>query len=169
MPKLYIANTTKQRFSFEFRRPETGRMLLRNIEPGAQLMVLDTDSFEIDAIINHFGRYGMIDARNVDHSQAFIGLCYAIDKPVKHSVLVKALKDNDNHLDRAGHERRKVQVAATENKLRQQQTETGSGYRGDLEFEVTEQRGPDANKELLEETLATETNQKKPNARKNRK
>lgn len=169
MTKLYVANTTKKRFAFEFRRPETGRMLMRNIEAGAQLMVLDTDNFEIDAIINHFGRYGMIDASKIDQSQAFIGLCYAIDKPVKHSVLVKALKDNDNHLDRAGHERRKVQLASTEDQLRRNKRETGNGYRGDLEVEVVEQPGPDSNRELLEETLATEHTEKKPNKRSSRK
>ena len=158
MTKLYIANTTKQAFNFEYRIPETGRMHYRTIPMGQQLMVLEATSSEIGMVIDHFARYGLTDASKIDQA-AFVGLCYSIDKPVKQSVMVKALKDNDNHLDRANHERRKVQLASTEKQLRQRAQDTGNGYRGDLEVEITEQQGPDRSKELLNETLATENPQ----------
>lgn len=155
MTSLYVANTSKQRFTFEFRRPESARIYLRFINPGEQLEIRDFSSAEIDLAIRHFGAYGMIDATRIDQSRAFIGQCYSIGKPVPHKIMVKAMKDNDDHLDRAGHERRKTQVAATEQSLRTAAHEQGTGYRGDLEFEVDEVRGPELNKELLSETLGT--------------
>lgn len=39
--KLYIANTTKQRHDFAWRKPETGRLVYHPINAGSQAVVID--------------------------------------------------------------------------------------------------------------------------------
>lgn len=146
MTKLYVANTTKQRFTFTFRRPETNKLYHRFINPGSQELVFsDITAAELDAVIAHFAPYGMIDYRSIDQAKAFIGQCYSIDKPVPASVIEKALRDNDTHLDRAAVENRKAQIAAQSDFLSKNET----GFRGNLESETNEVAGPHVDKSSL--------------------
>ena len=93
--KLYIANTTKQRHIFTFRQLETGRLRQIPIEHGSQMMVLDGSTEEVEAVIQHHQVYGLVDSTKIDQSQAFVGLCYSINKPVSASVIEKTIRDND--------------------------------------------------------------------------
>ena len=152
--KLFIANTTKQRQIFAFRKLETGRLVQIPINHGNQMMVLDGSSDEVESVIRHHQVYGLIDSTKIDQSQAFIGLCYSIDKPVSVSVIEKTIRDNDNHLTRGAHNRRQASVAALDNSL----LESGTGYSGEMEVSAEQAKGRDDNEEadVVSETIVTQ-------------
>ena len=124
--KLYIANTTKQRHDFAYRQPETGRLIYHPINAGAQSVVLDGTG-EIDLVIQQHGVYGLIDATKSTRT-AFISACATASTSRCSRASSKAMRDNDDHLNRAAHERRQASVIATNNALSEQE----SGYRGEL-------------------------------------
>lgn len=136
--KLHIANTTKQIADFCFRMLENERLIYRKIMPGTQeIIIKDGTADEIDFVIRQHAPYGLKDCRDIDHSRIYIGLCYSIDKPVPPSLIEKAIRDNDDHLIRAGHERRKASVAAMDKTM----SEAGeiTGYKGGIEMSAVEQ------------------------------
>lgn len=151
--KLYIANTTKQRQIFAYRKLETGRLIQIPINHGDQMMVLDGSTEEVDAVVQHHQVYGLVDSTKIDQSQAFVGLCYSLNKPVSASVIEKAIRDNDIHLTRGAHGRRQASVAALDSALR----DSGTGYDGDMEFSVEQARGRDESDEtqVVNETIVT--------------
>jgi hypothetical protein len=152
--KLYIANTTKQRQIFAYRKLETGRLIQIPINHGDQMMVLEGSTEEVEAVIQHHQVYGLIDSTKIDQSQVFIGLCYSVNKPVSASVIEKTIRDNDVHLTRGAHGRRQASVAALDSSLR----ESGTGYSGEMEVSVEQAKSRDDNDDIEEvnETIATQ-------------
>lgn len=151
--KLYIANTTKQRQIFAYRKLETGRLIQIPIDHGSQMMVLDGTTEEIEAVVQHHQVYGLVDSTKIDQSQTFVGLCYSLNKPVSASVIEKAIRDNDIHLTRGAHNRRQASVAALDSTLR----ESGTGYSGEMEVSAEQARGRDESDEIqvVNETIVT--------------
>lgn len=158
--KLFIANTTKQRHDFAYRKPETGRLVYHPINAGSQVMVMDGTTEEIDLIIQQHAAYGLIDAKKIDQNRIYIGMCYSIDKAVPVRIIEKAMRDNDGHLNRAAHERRQASVIATNNALNEQE----SGYRGEMEVSAQQRMNANDDKDevaFVDETLAVNTGSKK--------
>ncbi|ECZ1089612.1 hypothetical protein LWN82_003650 [Salmonella enterica] len=158
--KLYIANITKQRHDFAWRKPETGRLVYHPINAGSQAVVIDGTRAEIDLIIQQHADYGLIDATKIDQNRIYIGLCYSIDKPVSSKVIEKAMRDNDGHLNRAAHDRRQASVLATNNAL----TEQENGYLGELEVSAEQRLNATDDRDetaFVDETLAVNTGTKK--------
>lgn len=151
--KLYIANTTKQRHIFAYRKLETGRLVQIPIAHGAQMMVLDGSTEELDAVIQHHQIYGLVDSTKIDQSKEFVGLCYSINKPVSATVIEKTIRDNDIHLTRNAHNLRQASIMALDSTLR----ESGTGYDGDMEFSVEQAKVRDENDDtpVVNETIAT--------------
>lgn len=152
--KLFIANTTKQRQIFAYRKLETGRLVQIPINHGDQMMVLDGSTEEVESVIQHHQMYGLIDSTKIDQSQVFVGLCYNINKPVSASVIEKTIRDNDIHLTRGAHNRRQASVAALDSALR----DSGTGYSGEMEVSAEQAKGRDDNEEadVVNETIVTE-------------
>lgn len=152
--KLYVANTTKQRHIFTYRMLETGRLRQIPIEHGSQMMVLDGNTEELNAVIQHHQVYGMVDATKIDQSKEFVGICYSIDKPVGASVIEKTIRDNDEHLTKNAHELRQASLAALDKKL----SDSDTGYAGEMEFSVEQAKGRDENEDVptVNETIVTE-------------
>lgn len=158
--KLFIANTTKQRHDFTYRKPETGRLVYHPINAGSQASVMDGTRADIDIIIEQHASYGLIDASKIDQNRAYIGLCYSIDKPVPSRIIEKAMRDNDGHLNRAAHERRQASVAATDSALSEQE----NGYRGELEVSAEQKMSALDDKDevqFVDEKLAVSSGSKK--------
>ncbi|MGX5055997.1 hypothetical protein ACWKX9_20385 [Enterobacter asburiae] len=158
--KLHIANTTKQRHDFTYRKPETGRLVYHPINAGSQVVVLDGTAAEIDAIVQQHAIYGLIDANSIDQSRVYIGMCYSIDKAVPSRIIEKAMRDNDEHLTRGAHERRQASVIATNQALSEQE----SGYRGELEVSAEQRLNATDDRDetnFVDETLAVTAGQKK--------
>ena len=102
----------------------------------------------------------MIDATKIDQSQAYIGICYSIDKPVPAHIIEKAMRDNDGHLTRAAHDRRQASVIAVNNSLNEQE----NGYRGELEVSAEQRLNADDDRDevsFVDETLAVKAEGKK--------
>lgn len=152
--KLFIANTTKQRQIFAYRKLETGRLVQIPINHGDQMMVLDGSTEEVESVILHHQVYGLIDSTKIDQSQVFVGLCYSINKPVSASVIEKTIRDNDIHLTRGAHGRRQASLAALDSSLR----ESGTGYSGEMEVSVEQAKGRDDHDDTptVSETIVTE-------------
>ncbi|EAT6369374.1 hypothetical protein E5458_07690 [Salmonella enterica] len=152
--KLFIANTTKQRQIFAYRKLETGRLIQIPINHGDQMMVLDGSTEEVESVIQHHQVYGLIDSTKIDQSQVFVGLCYSINKPVSAVVIEKTIRDNDIHLTRGAHNRRQASVAALDSSLR----ESGNGYSGEMEVSAEQAKGRDDNQDadVVNETIVTE-------------
>ncbi|EAA8413880.1 hypothetical protein HU47_15095 [Salmonella enterica subsp. enterica serovar Abaetetuba] len=152
--KLYIANTTKQRHIFTYRKLETGRLVQIPIEHGAQMMVLDGSTEEVDAVIQHHRVYGLVDSTKIDQSKDFVGLCYSINKPVSAAVIEKTIRDNDVHLTRNAHNLRQASVAALDSALR----DSGTGYSGEMEVSAEQAKGREDSEDTptVNETIVTE-------------
>ncbi|QHP80651.1 hypothetical protein EO763_12315 [Pectobacterium odoriferum] len=152
--KLYVANTTKQRHIFTYRMLETGRLRQIPIEHGSQMMVLDGNTEELNAVIQHHQVYGMVDATKIDQAGEFVGICYSIDKPVGANVIEKTIRDNDAHLTKESHEMRQASLAALDKTLSDSET----GYGGEMEFSVEQAKGRDESDDepTVNETIVTE-------------
>ncbi|MEQ9902565.1 hypothetical protein [Pectobacterium aroidearum] len=152
--KLYVANTTKQRHIFSYRVLETGRLRQIPIEHGSQMMVLDGNTDELNAVIQHHQVYGMVDSTKIDQAVDFVGICYSIDKPVGANVIEKTIRDNDEHLTKGAHKLRQASLAALDKSL----SESNTGYAGEMEFSVEQAKGREENNDAptVNETIVTE-------------
>lgn len=110
MPKLYIANTSRQRRVFAARVPEKRDPIRVIINPGRQEMVYEGPSDSIEYIIEQHETYGIQPADEVKRTKAFIGLAYRIDKPITVENFIIADDVNQQALIEQGRKTRE-QVA----------------------------------------------------------
>jgi hypothetical protein len=152
MVKLYVANCTKMTHDFQYRQPETEKIILQHIPAGHQVLVYKADATaaEVDHIISQHSVYGLVKASEVDRTGGYIGLCYSLDKPVKDTQIHSAMDGNDDHMAELSHEMRKISAAATDEQLRQ----ADMHYAGQLEVEVVEQARTGDNSETMNEVIA---------------
>ncbi|GGA00414.1 hypothetical protein [Dyella caseinilytica] len=141
MSKLYICNTTRQRWHHSFRVPEMKRLYYVRIPAGSQVEV-DHNLGEAahKAIISQLERYGGRDAASVNGKlEKFPGLFYKFDRPIPVDDIVAG---HDAVLDHA--ERRSAgAVAASAMAIDAiQRDKTGQRLSSVTEVEVTEEVKP---------------------------
>lgn len=112
MPTLFVANTTKQRHVFLWKRPEMQNYARNTIEAGQQIRITDLSTEDIDAIVQHHSLYGLKDARQLSRRKGFTGLCYSVDEEVKIDEMLATYDLNDHELARAAERRRRQEAAA---------------------------------------------------------
>jgi len=122
MPKLYVANCTKQRHDFVFRSPEEdqtkSRILTMTIGVGEQAVIWrDAPLAELDRIIQQKLVFGMRPASELYGAREFVGLCYEIDRPVDIDRVVHAVKVNDQHLEAVSAKVREESAVALNNEI----------------------------------------------------
>lgn len=143
MPKLFIANCTKQVLDFHYRIPEFPQVYQVIIKPGSQQRIhkddLSVDT--IDYIINQHVMYGLVPSNEIDRTKPFIGLCYSVDKEIRAESIMKALKHNAHVLEVNGYEQRVESAAAISSALDTQAEENGMAVDG-VSVEVIEQEQP---------------------------
>lgn len=112
MAHLFIANLTKQHHTFAYRPPEpdgkteSRELRFEQIGVGQQVRLgEDMNPEQIDAIIEQHAVYGLKDAKEIDRSREFVGLCYSIDKPVKLDAVVERIEKNAEVLDKKAQDR----------------------------------------------------------------
>ncbi len=105
MPKLYVANTTKQRFELRARFKGFNREVRRTIEPGKQVLLGDFDPDEISDIVDHHGKYGMRSVEDASRVQNFVGQYYSIGEPVTIDDMMQQFERNGAELDKAADKR----------------------------------------------------------------
>lgn len=137
--KLYVANCTRQVQDFIYRLPEHTAPMRQRIDIGHQVALSgDLSQPDIDAVIKAHTRYGMVAASEVDHTKAFIGTCYSVDKPVKIGTIQFALQHNNDVLILKGREMRQEAAVAINNALDES---TGGGSLSEVEISVVEEKG----------------------------
>lgn len=92
MPKLFIANTTKQNFRIYYTLPAHKKNYLVEIPSGGQTAVPhDLDGTgELDYVIEQIERLGGRSVVEVtEHTPDYCGLAYYIDKPVSEEKILQ--------------------------------------------------------------------------------
>lgn len=144
--KLYIANATKQVHEFWYMIPGTSGPRMQPIRPGGQIAVSGTlQPEEIDAVIKHHERYGLVEAAGIDKIRTFAGLCYSIDRPVPAAKIEKLFVHNQEVLERRA-EDKLVAAALANNKILESKVEEAASDAGrslpslgDLEISIAEE------------------------------
>lgn len=108
MPKLFIANCTKQHHDFVYRVPETMQLKSQLIKAGEQAWIAHSEfpSDWIQKIVSDHKRYGLVHASEVKNAKTFIGLCYTVDKPMTLDAILSGFAVNDEVLQDLAEERR---------------------------------------------------------------
>lgn len=137
--KVFVANCTKQPHDFIFRVPEENKTRMQRIMDGHQVPLSgEYDDKQIEAIVSHHAKYGLIRSDEVDRSKIFNGLCYSIDKPVPLGILMKVLDHNSKVLTERGQELRKEAAVAVSETLNKNTDNTLSNFEVDV---VEEKKG----------------------------
>lgn len=133
--KMYIANCTPQGHDFLYRLPEVNKITRMRIEAGGQVALPgDLNTKEIEAVVRHHARYGMIEAGA--RQPGFAGLCYSVDKPVPHATWHATVAKNLEVLSERGKEMRMQTAIGIEEAIEK----NAPGAINALELEVVEER-----------------------------
>ena len=135
MPKLYLANTTKQHREFQYRIPGQQQLFRVSIPAGSQTTLphQNLTEYELRAIIDSQARYGLIDQKNIPNMRAYTGLCYSIEKEIDMRRVVAAIEKNDEFLRQTVEASHADNLAAADHVLKSQTG--GHGSMATLEFE----------------------------------
>lgn len=139
MPKLFIANLSKQHQHFLYRLPEAPSTRTQDISIGAQVMLpgeMSTD--DVAYVVEHHRTYGLKSVEEARRIKGFTGLVYSIDKPVNlddKGFVDEVQGSNDETLTERSNTRREQTTAAISERLR----EVGAGTRAPLQRTEVEQ------------------------------
>lgn len=154
--KLYIANATRQIQDFVYRLPEQISPFRQTIPVGTQVRIArdDLTIAEIDYIVKQHARYGLVRADEVDRTKPFIGMCYAIDKPVQSTRLLSAMEHNMDVLTLRGQENRKMAAIVANESLDRQANAERIANLEEMELTIVEEgkgptTGPKVNEGIL--------------------
>lgn len=142
MTTLYVANTSKQIHQFIYRRPESqATSPPLEIPPGQQRSIGTnlTDS-DVDFIIRHHAKYGMVPAKEAAKTKDFVGLCYSVDKPISEDNLEVAFDHNEAVLNAIADMNRENTAVAISKSLEDTLESTHSPVKiGRVEVEVAQE------------------------------
>lgn len=140
---LYIANCTQQVQDFVYRLPGAPSARTQRIEIGSQMKISgDLDQKSVDAIIAQHVPYGLVASDEVDRTRSFVGLCYAVGKPVAMERVRIALVSNNRALIERGREIRQHAAVAVSNAM-----ESEAPGLSALEMSVVEEPSKSSGKE----------------------
>jgi hypothetical protein len=116
MPKLWIANTTKQHHHLYFRLPGRGDGLRRIIIKAGKQECIDDDLTmdEVNSVIKQYERYAITDAREYTRRKGRVWLVYSIDKPVNIDQMLQTFDGNDKEMEKEAFDRQVRQAAAVQ-------------------------------------------------------
>jgi hypothetical protein len=110
MTTVYVANCTRQAHQFLYQVPEFPAPFMQPIPPGGQIKLSkDLNPIQLDAVVGHHRKYGMVHVDEVARARQFSGLCYSTDKPIKLDRIQELITRNDRVLEDRG---RKLRAAA---------------------------------------------------------
>lgn len=130
MANLFIANATSQNHQFLYRRPESSKMHSMHIRMGSQICIRDLDQAAIAAIVKQHEPYGMKSEDEAVKRPRFVGLCYAVDEPVKLARILERATMNTEAMMKRAAERREEVVGAIGANLANVQADAGMGVEG---------------------------------------
>jgi hypothetical protein len=156
MPKLFVANATPQVHEFTYIVPDddNGRVTrwqprVQPIRPGGQVQIAgDLNVKQIESIIEHHSRYGMVAVSEIDRTKRFVGLCYSLDKPVSAARIHQLMNGNMDVLELKGRKMREEAAIAVSNEIEDTMREQRMpGELKAFEINVTEVRTPQSDSE----------------------
>lgn len=170
--QLYVANCTKQDHDFTYRIPEEAGVKKQKIPAGTQIPVFakGLNKMQIDSVVEHHAKYGLVSFDEIDRTRPFVGLCYAVDRPIPINSILKAMEHNDGVLTKLGQQIRKDAAVATNAAI---VDGTDANLRS-LEMSVVEEESPNGapeGRKLLAEGVRVEPDPAdagKPKTRKKR-
>jgi hypothetical protein len=143
---LYVANCTNQGHLFAYKVPESQSPWQVPIPQGGQIKVpAPAGGFnvhQVNYIVAHHERYGMRKYDEVDRA-GFVGLVYAVDRPVALGVIKKVYEHNNAVLTRQGDQNRRDAAIAADSQIVDAFKNAGlvapaAVERGASEFEMAE-------------------------------
>jgi hypothetical protein len=151
MPKLYIANCSKQDFNFTWMDLENPQPFVRKMRAGTQTEI-DGSPERLAHIVKQHEVYGMMEASKV--KKGFGGIAYRMDKPISVEAIENGISQRDQEaIDRA-QEARNVTAAAADNILATKAQEMGLKQKSGLEIEYIEEKKNAADQsEKFEQTI----------------
>lgn len=104
--KLFVANLSKHNFHFTYRLPEK-QVIAIDIPIGFQKQIGgDMSGAEIQHIVGHYAKYGMLPAREIQNLRQWTALCYSVDAPVDLDTFYEGYERNDTELTARSEETR---------------------------------------------------------------
>jgi hypothetical protein len=83
MSRMYIANCSQHDQTFLYKVPESQATYLQDIRAGQQVVLArELTKPDIDAIVEHHARYGMIEAGNAGRTRMVAPLLYSVDRQI---------------------------------------------------------------------------------------
>lgn len=111
--RLFIGNVTLQNHVFQYRVPESEKVIQRPIPPGQQIdLGNDLSPEAVDSIISQHVKYGLIPVNEMTRVRRFHGTCYSIDHPIPRDKLTYLRDHNAGELEAQGRELRRVAAIA---------------------------------------------------------
>src|SRR5271166_2893524 len=143
MTKMFIANATLQVQQFQYQVVETDQLFTKEIPPGQQRQLDakggDFNTLDVERVVKHHSRYGLIPESEVGKVAKFSGMCYSLDKPVSFARLSLLANTNRGIKYEEGKEIRTAQgIAINANLERQLQESGGSEVLQQFAYEVEE-------------------------------
>lgn len=149
MTRLYIANLTKQNQRFTFSLLDSaakegekkfGSPKVNEIAPGQQVALGDFTTPQIDAIIKHHKKYGVVDGNELKNAREYHGMCYGIGKPVSIDTIMVGDEINTAALEQRAQEQRETTAQAIHQNAQKTAQETGAPVRR-TEVEIAHDSG----------------------------
>lgn len=125
MPKLFVANLSKQHHLFLYQLLGSSGTIPQEIPIGAQVEIhgsrgMELDMDQINAIVEHHSRYGLKSVAEARKVQGFTGLVYGVDKPVnldERGFVEEVVHSSDETLNERNADRRSNTTAAIAKRL----------------------------------------------------
>ena len=131
---VYIGNATKQVLQFCYRVPERKGAIVQTVPIlGQTRLSVDMDRPQIDALIEQWAKYGLVEITEADRIQGeFEGFLLSVGKPIPAEKLKRAAVKKDDVLGRRGEVLRREAALAMVNTI-----EAESGGRQARQYEIS--------------------------------
>lgn len=117
MPRLFVANLSKQYHEFHYSRLEKKNTVI-TIPVGQQRQIGgDLSPEDVALIVGHHARYGLVSVNEIKNRREFTGLCYRIGDPVAIETFYESYEKNDEALDERSADIRQEAATAMANQI----------------------------------------------------
>jgi hypothetical protein len=121
MSRMYIANCSQHDQTFLYKVPESQATYLQDIRAGQQVVLArELTKPDIDAIVEHHARYGMIEAGNAGRTRMVAPLLYSVDRQIALSRIQEQIRRNSEIQVAQGKDSRQLAAVQTNDYVEQQ-------------------------------------------------
>lgn len=144
MTEMYVANGTRQAFSFQYRLPEGRQPIVMQLPTGTQIRLKGgpngLSTADVDAIVAQWATYGMQRVDDVPKFKGIVPVAYQIDRPVTAKQIEAMIFHNDMYLEMEGRGLRKLAAVAVTLDVQQKLVDNNSpaGLKG-MDISVVEE------------------------------